>query len=139
MFSKNLSAKLLQLIDEKEMSQETLAEVCNLSARFIGNVIRGKQVPSLDTFEKICAGLEITPDKLLLNESAISPQGQEGLIVNKVFCRDIETFDTYPICPSCNITLERDYQCYCDRCGAKLIWKDYKYAEIVYDMTDTFK
>lgn len=29
----------------------------------------------------------------------------------------------YFYCPRCNITLERDYQAYCDRCGQRLNWK----------------
>ncbi|MBQ6700823.1 MAG: hypothetical protein IJM98_09225 [Oscillospiraceae bacterium] len=31
----------------------------------------------------------------------------------------------YPICPRCRITLEREYQAYCDRCGQALDWKKY--------------
>lgn len=38
----------------------------------------------------------------------------------------------FPICPRCNKTLERDYQCYCDRCGQCLNWKSYNKATIKY-------
>ena len=31
----------------------------------------------------------------------------------------------YPVCPRCGITLEREYQAYCDRCGQALDWKKY--------------
>lgn len=31
--------------------------------------------------------------------------------------------DSYPICPRCAGTLEREYMCFCDRCGQKLNWK----------------
>ena len=31
----------------------------------------------------------------------------------------------YPVCPRCRITLEREYQAYCDRCGQALDWKKY--------------
>lgn len=30
--------------------------------------------------------------------------------------------DSYPICPRCGITLDREYMAYCDRCGQHLGW-----------------
>lgn len=32
--------------------------------------------------------------------------------------------DSYPVCPWCGITLEREYQRFCDRCGQRLDWKE---------------
>lgn len=32
---------------------------------------------------------------------------------------------SYPICPRCRTTLEREYQSFCDRCGQALSWKKY--------------
>lgn len=29
----------------------------------------------------------------------------------------------YYVCPRCEITLDREYQAYCDRCGQRLDWK----------------
>lgn len=40
--------------------------------------------------------------------------------------------DAYYVCPRCNITLEREFMSYCDRCGQRLGWKEYKKAEIIY-------
>jgi len=37
----------------------------------------------------------------------------------------------YPVCPRCRITLDREYQAYCDRCGQALNWKSYRSAVIV--------
>ena len=37
----------------------------------------------------------------------------------------------YPVCPRCRITIEREYQAYCDRCGQALSWKAYHKAIIV--------
>lgn len=40
--------------------------------------------------------------------------------------KDVRTFangNSYPICPRCAGTLEREYMCFCDRCGQKLNWK----------------
>lgn len=38
----------------------------------------------------------------------------------------------YPVCPNCRVTLEREYQSYCDRCGQHLDWSRYEAAEIIY-------
>ena len=38
---------------------------------------------------------------------------------------------SYYICPRCNITMEREFMAYCDRCGQCLNWKDYKKAVII--------
>ena len=29
---------------------------------------------------------------------------------------------SYPVCPRCNICMEREYMAFCDRCGQKLAW-----------------
>lgn len=34
----------------------------------------------------------------------------------------------YPRCPRCLLTIEREYQSYCDRCGQALNWKGYAKA-----------
>lgn len=38
---------------------------------------------------------------------------------------------TFPICPRCQITMEREYQSYCDRCGQALDWHGFAQAVIV--------
>lgn len=30
--------------------------------------------------------------------------------------------DSYPVCPRCNSSLEREYMQFCDRCGQRLGW-----------------
>lgn len=30
--------------------------------------------------------------------------------------------DSYPVCPRCARTIDREYMCFCDRCGQKLNW-----------------
>lgn len=37
----------------------------------------------------------------------------------------------FSVCPRCRITLDRDYQAYCDRCGQALDWKHFKLALVV--------
>lgn len=42
------------------------------------------------------------------------------------------TMCSYALCPRCKITLEREYQKFCDRCGQRLDWSKYDEAEIRY-------
>lgn len=39
---------------------------------------------------------------------------------------------TYPICPRCKLSLEREYMSFCDRCGQKLKWDLFDYAKIIH-------
>ena len=38
---------------------------------------------------------------------------------------------SFAVCPRCKVTLEREYQSYCDRCGQALKWNRYKYVKVV--------
>ena len=38
---------------------------------------------------------------------------------------------TYYICPRCDVTLEREYQSFCDRCGQHLNWHSCRKAKII--------
>ncbi|MBQ8202947.1 MAG: helix-turn-helix transcriptional regulator [Clostridia bacterium] len=128
-FSENLSKALAKHIKETNSTQLKLANESNLSHRFVGDIIRGDSVPTLRTFEQICAALEVTPNDLLLREEYNIIESKP---VTKIFWnRKMGDLGYFPICPNCNITLEREYQAYCDRCGAKLSWKQYDKAEII--------
>ena len=37
---------------------------------------------------------------------------------------------TYPICPRCLMSLDREYMSFCDRCGQKLNWDLLDHAKI---------
>ena len=39
---------------------------------------------------------------------------------------------TFPVCPACMATLEREGQNFCDHCGQRLDWRWYKHAQIIY-------
>ena len=38
---------------------------------------------------------------------------------------------SFPVCPRCKITVEREYMRFCDRCGQKLGWAKIKDAILV--------
>ena len=40
--------------------------------------------------------------------------------------------DSYPICPRCDCSLDREYMRFCDRCGQRLSWGHEKQIQIVY-------
>ncbi len=39
--------------------------------------------------------------------------------------------DSYPVCPRCECTLDREYQLFCDRCGQALSWKRFSSAAVI--------
>lgn len=51
--------------------------------------------------------------------------------------RLIQIDGTYPVCPRCGISMEREYQRFCDHCGQRLSWKDYGRAQIIYPGIET--
>ena len=52
---------------QKNLRQETLAEMTNLSTNYIGMIERGEKVPSLESFLCIANALEVSADMLLLD------------------------------------------------------------------------
>lgn len=38
---------------------------------------------------------------------------------------------SFPICPRCQRTLDREYQSFCDRCGQALDWKHFNKAIVI--------
>ena len=44
-----------------------------------------------------------------------------------------ENDDCFPVCPRCNISLEREYMNYCDYCGQRLEWNNYSAAVLITD------
>lgn len=50
---------------EKDIRQDKLAEMADLSTNYIGMIERGEKVPSLETFLKICEALDVSADMLL--------------------------------------------------------------------------
>lgn len=50
--------------------------------------------------------------------------------VTQILC--LPSGESFPVCPACRITLEHEYQAYCDRCGQRLDWKRFNDAQIIY-------
>ena len=72
----DLGLKIRQLLRQKSMTQEQLAEMAGISPSFLGHIERGTRVASVDTLVALCNALEVTPDYLLsasLNQSNTYP------------------------------------------------------------------
>lgn len=39
--------------------------------------------------------------------------------------------DSFPICPRCDSTIDREYMGFCDRCGQRLGWELLHFAKII--------
>jgi transcriptional regulator with XRE-family HTH domain len=61
---KQVGARLKTLREQRGLSQEALAGVCNLHRTYIGLIERGKRSLSIPTIELIAQALEIEPAKL---------------------------------------------------------------------------
>ena len=54
---------------QQHLSQEKLAELCDLSTNYIGDIERTNRKVTIDTIEKISKGLGIAPSMLLTERS----------------------------------------------------------------------
>jgi len=134
MFLDNLSTSVLRLCDTRKLSYEAASERCDLSSRYFGDIARGKTAPTILTLEKLCVGFDLTPNELLLLPNMISQLSfRRPLKVSQAYCfHDHLGAFTYPVCPRCGITMEREFQRFCDRCGQCLDWHGYKNAVVIY-------
>lgn len=109
MFSDTLSASVLRLLNEQKLSYESAAELCDISSRNMGNIIRRRVQPKLQTVEKLCQGLHVTPNELLLaNIPAEKVTVQLALRGGDAY---------YPVCPGCEAAVAGDLTRLCVRCG----------------------
>lgn len=133
MFLDNLSASILRLCDEYELTYETASERCNLSSRYFGDIARGKTAPSIPTLEKICVGFDRTPNEMLLLQSTLQISSfRKPMAVTCVrLFHGAYGMDRYPVCPRCDTTMEREYQHFCDRCGQCIGWNTYRNAIVI--------
>lgn len=80
-------ANLKKYRKENALSQMKLAEKCNTSTSYIGEIEIGRKFPSIEMIESICQALEIKPYQLFLEEDdyiieQINPEKKEILIKN---------------------------------------------------------
>lgn len=134
MFLDNLSTSVLRRCDRDKLSYEAASELCDLSSRYFGDIARGKTAPTILTLEKLCKGFQCTPNELLLS-SQLPPEitFRLPMQVQQIRCYEGNWgLLSFPVCPRCQITMEREYQSFCDRCGQRLDWKNFDHTQIIF-------
>lgn len=133
MFLDNLSTSVLRLCNSRNLNYEAASERCELSSRYFGDIARGKTAPTILTLEKLCVGFDLTPNDLLVPSMIWQEISfREPMPVTHVRCLHWHCgVSGFPVCPRCGVTMEREYQSYCDRCGQHLDWKDFSKATII--------
>lgn len=129
MFKNNLSSALLNLLEEKNISQERLARESNITLRQISNIINRHSNLNISSLEKLCVALDITPNDLLLPKN--TEIGTAAKEVVEIRYHSGNAHKKYsPVCPHCDKCLPTEYTAYCDYCFGKLSWHKYSYADI---------
>lgn len=65
LIKKSFGNRMRELREQKRISQEALADVCELDRTYIGGVERGERNLSLINIYRIAAGLDVSPSALL--------------------------------------------------------------------------
>ena len=125
MFSACLSQSVLQILHERRLTYDSAADLCKLSSRQLGNILRLHSNPSLESLENICGGLKKSPNELL----GFPPDAPEiaRLIPSEVIHVPLISRKSVSIsifvCPACNSDLADHRWAFCPFCGQKLLWK----------------
>lgn len=133
MFKRELSIKLMKIIDEKNLTVKSASELANLSRKYMSNIISEKQTASIDVLENICSALGVEPNDLLISEKSKQPGKSEALEVTQIIKQE-NGLKHLPICPCCHKTLVRDNQAYCDVCGQRLSWHNFLNANVIFEL-----
>ena len=132
MFSDKLTDSLLQICQARHLSYEAAAELCDISSRHFGDVVRKESSPTLTVFEKFCNAFDKTPNELLGYPHSDELRFRSPQPVTAAYCFHLpEHLAIYPVCPQCRCRLSREYQNYCSHCGQALSWDHFDYAEII--------
>lgn len=67
--NKVFGKKVAELRKMRHLSQEELAERCNVHRTYIGSIERGEKSPTLNTIEKIAKGLNVCINTFFDNDS----------------------------------------------------------------------
>ena len=133
MFSDKLSSSLLLLCGTNGLSYESASEICGMSPRYFGRIVRKESAPTITVLENICTGFDKSPNELL-GYPVLVRADVHSIPKAVAFTRCYHTshgLTMFPVCPGCGCTLEREYQNFCDRCGQMLDWASYAQTAII--------
>ena len=130
MFSDRLTEALLSICELRNLSYEAASELCAISSRHFGDIIRKDAAPTITVLEKICAAFHVTPNDLL-GYGNHQNEEKNGMEVKEAYCFHLQNqVAVCPVCPKCHHLVARDYQNYCGHCGQMLSWDDYEQVQI---------
>ena len=71
----DIGNRMKELRMQYGLTQQELAETCNISVSFLGHIERGTRIPSIETLCSLCRALDVSSDYLLglAEEAAIKP------------------------------------------------------------------
>lgn len=68
-----IANNMRKLRQERGLSQEKLAELCNLHRTYIGSVERGERNVAIDNIERIAIALEVSVETLVSDDYGRTP------------------------------------------------------------------
>ena len=119
-------------------TQEAFAEQLGISERHLRNLCYRDVDVSVSLCYRISCVLQMPMEKLLVSDEDI--RLPESPVQSDTYRQPMPVTQRtvfshagkdYYICPRCNVTLDREFVSYCDRCGQHLDWTGYKAAEVV--------
>lgn len=81
---KTIGKNIRMFRKEKDIRQDKLAEMADLSTNYIGMIERGEKVPSLETFLKICEALDVSADMLLADTNYNGYRVKDSILSDKL-------------------------------------------------------
>lgn len=67
--------------------------------------------------------MPLKPAETKRHKTASTPAEAYRVPMQVCKVRQLRWGGSYPVCPRCNSSLDREYMHYCDRCGQRLSWK----------------
>ena len=132
MFSDRLTEALLSICELRNLSYEAASELCDISPRHFGDIIRKDAAPTITVLEKMCAAFHVTPNDLLGYSGIPDDEEKDIAEVKEAYCFHLQNHVAVcPVCPKCHHLVAQDYQNYCGHCGQMLSWDDYEHVQIV--------
>lgn len=77
--SYKIGARIRDLRNIRNMSQETLALNSGMHPAYLGKIERGEKCPTIDTLNKLCTGLKIPLKQLLDFDIELKPTSNEAI------------------------------------------------------------
>lgn len=124
MYLDNLSVAILRVCEKRHLTYEMASECCDMCTPHLSRIIRRVNAPRLPTLEKICTGLDLTPNDLLLplEKPRKYSQDEPRIVIVELNCGPNGQLIGVPVCPRCGKAVEWKKQFSCAYCNQKLDW-----------------